>query len=378
MALPNMGLVLPIDHASADVWDTILDAVFGLVDAHDHTTGKGVKVPSAGLNINADLSFISHAITNALALDMVPTTTASVAAYSSAMFVNSADNNLYFRNAAGNNVQITAGNIINVAVAGAIGGDYGSVGALLDFVDANDTYHFMQQLGAGVRQYGKVAHADLDLFEYKANPAAGVPANRVRHKSPVALAASYDLTWLAALPASGRILQVDAAGLITATNALANNVNLQLQGTGYVQRGSRTTTIPIPTGNICIAQGGTVSTSSGGAAKPGAQLAVSTIALVPVNLPDADDELSQITTISMNNSIVGTGNVTVQPFVLNSVLNILSSIGPSTAAAIGNPIAVPLTAPTTLNAGDTLYVSVTTAGTNSGAIQSFRVSSTVP
>lgn len=283
MSTPNMGLTLPVDHGSTDTWDVILDAVFGLIDSHDHSTGRGVKVPSAGLNINADLSFISHAITNALALDMVPTTTASVAAYSSAIFVNSADNNLYFRNAAGNNVQITAGNIINIAVAGAIGGDYGSVGALLDFVDANDTYHFFQQLGAGVRQYGKVAHADLDLFEYKAAPSAGVPANRVRHKSPASLAASYDLTWLAALPAANAGLSADSTGLITAglSETYQANQSITLSGTGVYKHGTKTIGRVLSKFMFANVSTGSVADTAGAA---GVSLANNTLAFYP--LPD--------------------------------------------------------------------------------------------
>jgi len=39
-------------------WATeLFNALYSAVDAHDHTSGKGVQVPTAGLNINADLAF---------------------------------------------------------------------------------------------------------------------------------------------------------------------------------------------------------------------------------------------------------------------------------------------------------------------------------
>ena len=163
--LPNMNLVLPDEGGSADIWDVILDTLFALVDAHDHTTGKGVKVPSAALKINADVSWsfagTNYAITDAKAIDFTPVTAASMASYSSALFANSSDsNNLYYRNSSGTNVQITAGATLNVSIVGGIGGDYSSIGALLDYDDATDTYRFRQQTSASVRQFAKLLHAD--------------------------------------------------------------------------------------------------------------------------------------------------------------------------------------------------------------------------
>lgn len=223
MATPNMGMVLPTDHASTDVWGATLNAALtNQVDLHNHTAGLGVLVPVAGLNLNADLNLSgTHAIAGALALDMTPTVASAVAAYSSALFTDNS-NNLFFRNSGGTNIQITSGSSLNFSVTGGIGGDYTSVGALVTFTDASDLYTFQQQIGAGVRQYARVAMGDLDLFQYIANPAGGVPTTRVRQKSPAALAGSYDLTWLAALPASTVGMQVSNAGQISASNTFAS------------------------------------------------------------------------------------------------------------------------------------------------------------
>jgi hypothetical protein len=202
---PNMGLVLPTDHGSNDVWDTIFDTSYQLIDAHDHTTGKGVKIPVAAVNFNADVSWssggTSHAITDLVAIDFFAVATSAVTALSGALFLNSADSNLYWRTTSGSNVQLTAGAALNVAAfTGGIGGDYAGVGALELFDDATDSYWFQQQVGGGVRQYARMRNADVDLYEYKANPTAGVPTNRVRLASPASLAASYVLTMPAALP----------------------------------------------------------------------------------------------------------------------------------------------------------------------------------
>lgn len=225
---PLMSLVLPTEGGSADVWAPILATVFGLIDGHDHTPGKGGKVPSAGLNINADVSWssggTSRAITDLRAIDFSAQPAAGMTALAGALFLSDgtgglAANELYYRTTGGTNVRVTSGSALNVAgFTGGIGGDYSTAGALVDFDDATDSYRFRQQVGSSVRQFARMQSADVDLFEYKAHPAAGVPANRVRLASPAALAASYTLTLPAALPSIIRLLSVSPTGAVELRN----------------------------------------------------------------------------------------------------------------------------------------------------------------
>ena len=53
--LPNMSLITPTLGGDSGTWDDKINAALGLVDAHDHTSGKGVAIVSAALNINADV-----------------------------------------------------------------------------------------------------------------------------------------------------------------------------------------------------------------------------------------------------------------------------------------------------------------------------------
>lgn len=54
----NMSLTVPITGVTVGPnWANEINASFGIVDAHDHSTGKGVPVTPAGLNINSDLPF---------------------------------------------------------------------------------------------------------------------------------------------------------------------------------------------------------------------------------------------------------------------------------------------------------------------------------
>lgn len=247
--LPNMGLVLPTDHGSEDVWDTILDTLFGLVDSHDHTSGKGVQVPAAGLDINADLPFNSggnyYAATGLKAVDFQPVLNSTTTGYACALFVDSSNNELYWRTAGGVNVKVTDVASLNVsAFTGGIGGDYSSIGALLDYDDASDTYRLRQQSSLGVRQFAKVSTADLKLYEYQAAGVGAVPANAVTVKSPAALASGYTVTLPTALPAAASVVMMSTAGVLSVPQtavALPTNCNITLAGTGYVQHGDRST-----------------------------------------------------------------------------------------------------------------------------------------
>jgi hypothetical protein len=223
-----MLIVWPTDADDFNVWAPIMDtAIRGIVDGHDHTTSKGVKIPAAALNINDDVTFGGHSATNLAAVDFAAVAAAVVAGFAGALFLNSADNELYWRNTSGTNVKLTAGAALNVAAfTGGIGGDYAAVGALVVFDDGTDSYWFQQQLGTGVRQYARMRSADVDLYEFKANPAAGVPTQRVRLASPAALAASYTLTMPAALPAVKALVQVDSTGALTVAASNTKNYSM--------------------------------------------------------------------------------------------------------------------------------------------------------
>jgi hypothetical protein len=250
---PNMLMDLPTEGDTADEWDTKLNvALTSRNDVHDHTTGFGVRVPTAGIKINADLTFLESAVYYAAkdvkAIDFQPSAAGGMTGYSSALFVSSSDNNLYFRNSAGNNVQITAAGTLNIAIAGAIGGDYASVSALLAYNDAAERYTFETKVA---REWADVAHADLDLYQHGLSAAI---TNRVKLRSPAALAASYDITFWSALPGAQNLVQLSATGqllasnTITSTITLSANQNIIQSGTGEHKHGDKILPCPVLTG----------------------------------------------------------------------------------------------------------------------------------
>lgn len=215
---PNMLIVWPTDNDDLNVWAPIMDtAVRSVIDGHDHTTGKGVKIGAAALNINADVSWssggVSHALTDLLAIDFKPVNPATISGLAGAFYISDGTsgvlNELYYRTMLGSNVQVTLGAALNVAAfAGGIGGDYIASGAL-EVYDAATLSYWLQQPGSP-RPWASLRVGNVDIYQ-----AAASIVNRVRLQSPNALAASYAVTLPTALPAAKSLMQVDSTGAIT-------------------------------------------------------------------------------------------------------------------------------------------------------------------
>lgn len=204
--LPNTGIQIPSVGADIGVWDDILNNCWENYDEHDHTPGKGLRIPSAALNINADVAWGGKAI-NALGKAAFAAI-APLAAGSITLFVSNADNELYWRTSAGVNVKLTLGTSINTTLVGGIVGDYTAVGAEVAFDDGNDRYTFKQQ--GAPKTWARIACGDVRIYETGTSESV-----YVGHKAPAALAASYDVTWPVAAPASSAFMMMDAAGIVS-------------------------------------------------------------------------------------------------------------------------------------------------------------------
>lgn len=110
---PNMGMTLPTVGVTVDpTWASNLnDALTNKVDAHDHTTGLGVRVPTAGLNINADLSFQSNDATNLRSVALNNNVSTLPSGDIRALYASSG--NLYYNNNSGVPVRITNGSSLD-------------------------------------------------------------------------------------------------------------------------------------------------------------------------------------------------------------------------------------------------------------------------
>lgn len=354
---PLMGLVLPVDHGSNDVWAPILQTLFDRVDLHNHTTGLGAKVPTGGLNIDADLSFspsgTPRAITDLKAIDFSAVAASAVASLAGAFFLSDGTgglvvNELYYRTTSGSNVRITSGAALNVAAfAGAIGGDYVSVGALIDYDDASDMYRFRQETAAAVRQFAKVQFADIILTEYDPSGDASVPTNAITIKSPDALAASYSVIWPAAVPGSTSYLTMTSAGVLATT--------------------SKSQSMMIPIVDVLPAAGVTLSNAG---------LVFGTVALqnyFPVNLPIG----SVITAFTVwLRKTSASGLIAAQFDDLNGTSGVVTTLGTPAGNSANNPGFITLTDSTlnvTVTAGHSYTVTFSGGGVTGDTAYACRV-----
>lgn len=112
MSTPNMNLDLPVVSVTlGPTWANELNAALNLIDAHDHSSGFGVTIKPAGMDINTDLDFQSHKAANLLVTQYTDQTAVlSGATYVSSVYSKSGD--LYWTNGAGVAVQLTSGSSI--------------------------------------------------------------------------------------------------------------------------------------------------------------------------------------------------------------------------------------------------------------------------
>lgn len=80
MATPNMSLTLPtVGVTVGPTWATQLNAALTTIDSHDHTSGKGVQIPAAALNIDGSVDFASNNLTDVATLEVETAITAESA-----------------------------------------------------------------------------------------------------------------------------------------------------------------------------------------------------------------------------------------------------------------------------------------------------------
>lgn len=204
---PNMNITLPTPEVtSGPEWANQLVDAFDNVDAHDHTAGKGVKVPVAGLNINADLEFNNN---NAIELRSSRYTnhgsTLSTSLDKNCLYFVNGD--LFINNNAGTSVQLTSGNAINLSTVGTIGGDYGQPGvtASATYSDTTKTFVWTQ----APTQTAKMAVGDLLVYETVAS------ATPITIKSSSGVTTGYDFFLPQSAPTANQLWRENS----TATGA---------------------------------------------------------------------------------------------------------------------------------------------------------------
>lgn len=256
---PNMNLPVPIVGIEpGPTWATDLNNCMSSIDSHDHSSGKGVPVTPAGLNINADLTFGNN---NATAMRSVRfQTTASGptpaigASDLAAIYASGVD--LYYVDGNGNQIRLTQG--------GSIVGTSGSISGL-----PSGTASASYVAGTFIWQSATNTAANMDAGSYilRNNTASSFGLTL---QPPAAMGADYSIT-LPALPSVTNIMTLDASGNMGAAlnvdnssiQISSNTIAVKAQGITQADLALRATGSTVAAGGIAVSSSsGSFSSSS--------------------------------------------------------------------------------------------------------------------
>lgn len=199
----NMNLVIPgVGTQPGPQYATDVNTSLTLVDQHDHTTGKGVQITPAGLNINDDLSMNSNSLTDAISIVF----TASTSAVTTPMSLSVApggespqQQDLWFTPDTGIPIQITKNGAVNV-VASSIDGETYSAG----------TFYWTQS-----QDSLPTTPANFDIGSVTIRPNTALTTYGVTLSPSTSISSQYSIQ-LPLLPSSQKIMTLDASGNMAA------------------------------------------------------------------------------------------------------------------------------------------------------------------
>ena len=194
---PNMSLVVPeVLVTTGPQYATQINAIMDVIDAHDHSSGKGVRITPSGLNINNDLPFNNNSATNIKAVQLAQQTSVSTNA---AIYNKGGD--LYYRRGDGTEVRITTAAGVNVSGVGGITGLTNPAAAT--YTPLATTFSWLSDAST----YAKTGTGDLSIYSRFG------ATNVVQAVTLVAdLATSaYSLRLPAAGPADNQLMRMKAA-----------------------------------------------------------------------------------------------------------------------------------------------------------------------
>ena len=199
MSSPNMLLPIPVPSQTGGPQYALDEqSCFNQIDSHNHTTGQGVQIPTAGININADLSMNSLSVTN---LKSVKFLNNIVVPGTASLYMDNDD--LYWAPGSGGaSVQLTIGSTI----AGAPGNITNLVppaSAVFDNPSSSFIFSSNTNIAAGM---------DIGPLTVRNTT---VSSNGITINAPNPLAANYSLTLPPAQASTTSVIVVDNAGVMS-------------------------------------------------------------------------------------------------------------------------------------------------------------------
>ena len=217
---PNMVLTLPeVLVTSGPQYATQINSALDVVDAHDHSAGKGVRITPSGLNINADLTFANNQATNVKAVALL--SQASVLTNSA---IYNKSGNLFYRDGSGNEIQLTAAGTLNVSSVGAITGLTSPASA--SFVSLNDSFVFQNN----ATTYAKLEIGDIKIYPRGVSVGTAQAVTLVADSTtsaynlnlPVSAPSDYQLMRMKTATASEFVSLLGTTNQVTVTHNVGN------------------------------------------------------------------------------------------------------------------------------------------------------------
>lgn len=209
---PYMSLELPVptvtigpDYAEQN------NAAFTLVDSHTHVPGQGLPVPSAGLNIDADLPFNSLNAT-LLRSSRFVSQASPLAEVTDLACLYTVDGELYYNDVLGNQVRITVSGAVDSSGSGSISG-MGATTAAATYAAINSTFSFTSDTNTPA----KLNVGPITVGRNAANPFT------VTISPSASQASNYNLTLPIALPAATSLMVCDSSGQLSAPYTFDNS-----------------------------------------------------------------------------------------------------------------------------------------------------------
>ena len=200
---PNMNLIVPVVGTDPGPdWANNINASLQIIDQHNHSSGSGVQITPAGLNISSDLSIQSNNLIAVRSLRLnSQASTLSLPADLGCIYESGVD--LYYNDGSGNKIRLTQSG----SVAGSAGSITGLPSGTASAVYSGGTFTFQSATNTSAVIDGQSIILRNNLANSKG----------LTLSPPNAMAANYTVT-LPALPASATsIVTIDTSGNMAAT-----------------------------------------------------------------------------------------------------------------------------------------------------------------
>lgn len=223
---PNMNLTIPVPTLQTGPnWSFNLNSSLTLVDTHNHTSGKGVQIPTTGLNINADLPINGFNLTTIRSSRYsVQSGAISDVTDLSCVYAAGTDGDLYFNDGNGNQIRITQ--------SGSVAGSSGTITGL---PSGTASAAYSAVAGTFVFQQATSTAANLDIGTLVVRYPGSYPSpsgNAILLEAPSTISSQYPLV-LPALPSYKSYLTLDTSGnIVGSVNATPSIAPITFTSTG--------------------------------------------------------------------------------------------------------------------------------------------------